>query len=85
MSKKCKTKPSVDLMKCILADNEHHDCICSSLKLKPLNSFHCRSTWLYHIAGKIGGELNLAIWRFTCATAKLKYAIIAYICMAIPY
>ena len=28
----------------------------------------------YHIAGKFGGELNLAVWRSTLTTAKLKSA-----------
>ena len=41
----------------------------------------------YHIAGKFGGELNLAVWWSARATAKLKSAKISYshICMAIPY
>ena len=34
---------------------------------------------LYRIAGKFGGELNLAVWRSTFATAKLKYANISYL------
>ena len=33
----------------------------------------------YRIAGKFGGELNLAIWRSTFATAKLKCANISYL------
>ena len=44
----------------------------------------------YRIAGKFGGELNLADWRSVFATAKLKSANISYlhiniIRMAIPY
>ena len=33
----------------------------------------------YRIAGKFGGELNLAVWRSTFATAKLKCANISYL------
>ena len=32
----------------------------------------------YCIAGKFGGELNLAVWRSTSTTAKLKSAKISY-------
>ena len=32
----------------------------------------------YHIAGKLVGELNLAVWRSALATAKIK--ICQYIC-----
>ena len=44
----------------------------------------------YRIAGKFGGELNLAVWRTAWATTKLKSAKISYlhihcIPMAIPY
>ena len=53
----------------------------------------CRQSLLqyyYCIARKLGGgELNLAVWRFTFAAVKLKSANIfylhVYICMAIPY
>ena len=40
------------------------------------------------VAGKLGGKLNLAVWRSTFATAKLKSANILYllyIIMVIPY
>ena len=33
----------------------------------------------YRIAGKFGGELNLAVWRSAFATAKLKSAKISYL------
>ena len=42
----------------------------------------------YHVAGKFGGELNLAVSQSIFATAKLKLANISYlhiIRMAIPY
>ena len=42
----------------------------------------------YNIAGKFGGELNLAVWRTAWTIAKLKSAKISffvYICMAILY
>ena len=42
----------------------------------------------YCIAGKFGGELNLAVWRSALATVKLKfrqYFLLAYVHMAIPY
>ena len=53
----------------------------------------CRQSLLqyyYCIARKFGGELNLAVWRFTFAAVKLKSANISYLhvyilCMAIPY
>ena len=35
----------------------------------------------YRIAGKFGGELNLAVWRSVFATAKLKSANISYLHM----
>ena len=35
---------------------------------------------MYHIAGKFGGELNLAVWRFAPTTVKIKSAnIIIYV------
>ena len=34
---------------------------------------------VYCIAGKFGGELNLAVWQSTFATAKLKSANISYL------
>ena len=40
---------------------------------------------LYSIAGKFGGELNLAVWRSTFATAKLKSANISYLYNNILY
>ena len=33
---------------------------------------------VYRIAGKFGGELNLAVWRFAPTTVKLKSANISY-------
>ena len=38
--------------------------------------YTCKST--YHIAGKFGRELNLAVWRSAYATAKLKSTNISY-------
>ena len=37
----------------------------------------CRS--VYRIAGKFGGELNLAVWRSAFATTKLKSTNISYV------
>ena len=31
-----------------------------------------KTLYEYHIAGKFGGELNLAVWQYAVSTAKLK-------------
>ena len=36
---------------------------------------------MYRIAGKFGGELNLAVWQSASATAKLKSANSSYLYM----
>ena len=43
----------------------------------------CQKIYIYRIAGKFGGELNLALWRIDQPTAKLKirqYLIRVYTC-----
>ena len=39
---------------------------------------HMSSIYIYRIAGKFGGKLNLAVWQSIITTAKLKSAKISY-------
>ena len=42
-------------------------------------AYSCRKVYIYPIAGKLGRELNLAVWWSAFATAKLKCANISYL------
>ena len=61
-------------------------CSVSDMQASELTIYMCcQSGWemypfnlLYRIAGKLGRELNLAVWRFAPTTVKLKSANISY-------
>ena len=75
---------------CTMFDKEEYCQMEGYFLMKYLNTGEQYTYYRLHVARKFGRELNLAVWRSTFTTAKLKSVNISYlhicnICMVLAY